>query len=157
MATNVLAGIVTDRKATLYYNAAALGASVTTEIRAAVSNDPRTTADIMGRSARGKLIPRVFCKKTLGSSANFAVKIQHANEIVGVAESSWDWEDLATFTALTTDVATFESVELTKPVRPFLRVVITRTGGTVTALLVGYEYAQCGPRATVGAFKGTLE
>lgn len=162
MATNTFAGIVCDRKATLYYLASALGATVTTTVdrrTAASATDLKTTAEMLGRNARGKLIPRFFCKKDSGSSANFAVKVQHANQIPGVAEASWDWSDLVSFTALTTDVATFEAVEPTVPVRPFLRVVATRTGGTVTGLRVGYEYAQVGPRSSFGSsvFSGSLE
>lgn len=160
MATNVLAGLVADRKATVYYLAGALGASITTTIKpvtAASATDVKTDAEMLGRNARGKKIPAFFCTKVSGSSANFAVKVQHANASLGVAEASWDWEDLVTFTALTTDVATYETVEPTKPIRPYLRAVIVRTGGTVTGLRIGYNYAQVGPRASVGStFVGSL-
>jgi len=149
MATNVQAGIVADRKGTIYYLASALGATVTSTVSprtAASATDLKTSQEQLGRSAGGKLIPSFFCKKDSGSSANFAVKVQHADPVDGVAEASWDWEDLVSFTALTTDVATFETVEPTKPIRACLRVVATRTGGTVTGLRVGYNYAQVGPR-----------
>jgi len=149
MATNVQAGVVADRKGTIYYLGTALGASVTSTVSprtAASATDLKTSQEQLGRSAGGKLIPMFFCKKDSGSSANFAVKVQHASAVRGVAEASWDWEDLVSFTALTTDVATYETVEPTKPVRPWLRVVVTRTGGTVTGLRVGYNYAQVGPR-----------
>jgi len=162
MATNTLAGIATDRKATIFYFAGALGASVTSTVHprtAASATDLKTTAEMLGRNARGKIIPRFFCLKASGSAANWTVvKVQHANALPGVAEASWDWGDLITFTALTTDVATFEAIEPTVPIRPFLRVLLTRVAGTLTGLRIGYEYAQTGPRASFGSsvFVGSL-
>lgn len=159
MATNVQAGVVADRRATIYYLGGALGASVTSTVKpatAASATDLKTTAEMMGRSSIGKLIPRFFCKKDSGSSANYAVKVQHATPIKGVAEASWDWADLVSFTSLTTDAATYEAVEPTVPVLPALRVVVTKSAGTVTGLRVGYDYAQVGNRVTIGLFEDTL-
>lgn len=161
MATNVLAGIVGNRKATIYYLATALGASTTTTVHprtAASATDLKTTAEMLGRNATGKKIPSFFCKKDSGSSANWAVKVQHADPVQGVAEASWDWEDLVSFAALNTDAATYETVEPTKPIRRMLRMVATRTAGTVTGLRVGYSYAQVGQRASFGSsvFAGSL-
>lgn len=159
--TNTYIGPPADRRAVLYYLATALGATVTTTVKGpATATFLWTTQEQLGAQARGKVIPVFFCKKDSGSSANFAVKVQHAIPVPGVAEASWDWSDLVTFTALNSDVATFEEVEVTSAVRPCLRVVATRTGGTVTGLRVGYRYAQLGPRASLmgrGAFAGTVE
>lgn len=159
--TNILVAPVCDRRATVYYLADALGASVTTTVKGpATATFLWTAAEQLGAQARGKIIPVAYCKKDSGSSANIAVKLQHAIPVANVAEASWDWEDLCTFTALTTDVATFEEVEITKAVRPCIRAVITRTGGTVTGLRIGYRYQQCGPRASLlnrGAFASTVE
>lgn len=152
MATNVLSGVVCDRKATVYYLGTALAASYTSLFKA-----PLTQEQALGANARGKLVPKAYCKSASGASANFAVKLQSAVPVPGVAEASWDWQDLVTFTAISTDLGTYEEVELTKPPLHAIRAVMTRTGGTVTGLRVGYYYAQVGPRESVGAFKGTVE
>lgn len=152
MATNIALGVVHDRKATVYYNSGALAASYTTLIRSPLSQE-----QAMGASAYGKRIPKAYCKSASGSSASYAVKLQSAVPVPGVAEASWDWKDLVTFTAVTTDLGTYEEVELTSHPLSAIRAVMVKTAGTVTGLRVGYHYAQIGPRLNLGAFKGTVE
>lgn len=156
MATNILSGVAFDRRARVYYLATALGATTTTAFGAATATDLKTQREKLARNTRGKLIPKAFAKSASGSSANFALKLQTAKIIPGVAEASWDWQDLVSFTAIATDGGTYEEVELTKPVLDVVRMVATRTGGTVTGLEVGYFYAQQGPRGSYDVFQDVL-
>lgn len=145
MATNIKASDVYDRLAELYYNADALGASVTTAVVAFA-----TQKQGLGARARGKDIGHFVAEYASGSTPNFALKVQDSDgpptSDPHQAESSWRWEDLVSFTALTGAGGGIENVEATRPIKRYLRMVLTRTGGTVTGLRVGYKYRQVGPR-----------
>lgn len=144
MATNVQAGMVRERTARLY--------------NANVSATTTTTVTTPAANARGKKIGQFFVRDVSGSSANYAIKVQDSDGPLwgGKAEANWEWRDLVSFAAIAVDTAVYEAVEPTKPVRRYLRAVITRTGGSITGLEVGYNFTQCGSRQSRGVFSPSV-
>lgn len=155
MATNVLAGYGLANRVALLHTAD-LTATLTTLARS-------TTQQIcLAAQTRGKIIPHFFFETDAGADTpNWAIKAQHSDgpprSSPSLAEASWDWEDLVSFTAVTATTGSSEYVEPTKPIRKYLRFMFTRTGGSLTGIRAGYKYAQVGPRANVGTLSGTIE
>jgi len=150
--TNVLAGIVYNRVAQLV-NKVALGASLTTTV---LTNTGGGGA--LASHARGQVIPYFHLSAKNHSSSNFAAKVQDSDgppaNNPGLAEASWDWFDLVTFTAVTGNVE--EDKEVLRSVRSYLRAVLVRTGGSFDCVIEKH-YAQVGPRSSRFVFAGTVE
>lgn len=150
--TNVLAGLVYDRVGQLVKKAA-LGASLTTTVKSNTGG-----GGDLASHARGQVIGYFHLSSKNHSSANFTAKVQDSDgpprDNPGLAEASWDWFDLVTFTAVTGNVE--EDKEVLRTVRPYLRAVLVRTGGSFDCVIEKH-YAQVGPRSSRYVFAGTVE
>lgn len=151
--TNVLAGHVYNQRGVLV-NKTALAVSLTTTVK---TNTGGGTAQ--ASHARGQRIGyfHLSVKNTAGGP-NFTAKVQDSDgppaSNPGLAEASWDWFDLVTFTAVAGNVE--EDKETLRTVRPYLRAVIVATAGQGDFVLTKH-YQQLGPRSSRFVFSGTVE
>lgn len=155
MATNTLAGHAECNRLALLIDGA-VAATTTTGVRSG------TQQAILGAQTRGKLIPHFFLETASGANTpNYAAKVQHSDgpppSTPHLAEASWNWEDLVSFTAVTATAGSSEYVEPTKPIRKYVRFILTKTTGDLSGVRAGYKYAQVGPRASLGTLSGTIE